>query len=75
METVMACGIIRQTAELIRSGEDVDSALQQTTKGASKTVKESVIARLQAATSTLRRAPAPDDIRQAILSAAAQLDH
>lgn len=75
METVIACGIIRQAAELIRSGEDVDAALQRTTKGASKAVKEGVIARLQAAIPSLRRAPTPDEIRQAILSAAARLDH
>lgn len=72
METVVATGIIRQIAQKMRDGIDVDTALRESSQGASKPVKDLVLERIHAAMPKVKKIT-PDAIGKAILAAEAQL--
>lgn len=72
METVVAAGIIRLIAQKMRDGIDVDSALRESSQGASKPAKELVLESIYAAMPKGKKIT-PDAIGKAILAAEAQL--
>ena len=72
METVVAAGIIRQIAQKMRDGTDVDTALRESSHGASRSVKDLVLERIHAAMPKVRTIT-PDAIGKAIMAAEAQL--
>ena len=73
METVLACGVIRTAANLIKNGTDVDAALRESSRGASKEVREHVLERIHAAMPRVRKVT-PEIIGKAILTAVGALD-
>lgn len=72
METVVAAGIIRHIAQQLRDGTDIDTALRKSSQGASKSVKDQVLARIQAAMPRVKKIT-PDAVSKAVLAAEAQL--
>ena len=73
METVVARGVVRICADLIKNGTDVDTALREASRGATNQVRECVLYRIFAAIPRGKKAT-PEIIGAAILSAAKALD-
>lgn len=47
MESVLAAGILRHTADAFRNGKDVDTALREASQGAPKNVHDIVLAHIR----------------------------
>lgn len=73
METILARGMIRETASLLRDGVDLEAAIAQTTCGTSRAVKSAYL-KLIAAAARQHKAQTPAElVRNAVLTAAARL--
>jgi hypothetical protein len=72
MHTVVAIGLIRETARLIHNGTELEAAIQSATKGSSKVVQEAYLAQIQAHCAKVRKIT-PNVLKAAILNAALSL--
>ena len=70
MHTSVAAGLIRETARLIDQGTDVDLAIQSTTRGASREIREAYVGFIQQYAPRVRKV-SDSAVRDAILAAAA----
>jgi len=72
MESVLAAGILRHSADAIRNGKDVDTALREASQGASKSVHDLVLANIRDSLPQKGKVTA-ETIGQAILEAERRL--
>jgi len=72
MHTVVAAGLIRETARLIQTGVDMDAAIQSVTKGSSREIREAYVEFIQEHTPRVRKVT-QETVRLSILRAASSL--